>query len=57
MAKGNAVPAQANHFLRTARGIVVRLWTPSRLCNNDLLWIAIPIATDNIGNDIVLRKH
>ena len=37
--------------------IGVRLWTPSLLCNNDLVWSAIPIVTDNIGDDFILRKH
>ena len=30
---------------------------PIRLCNNDLLWLAIPIVADNLGNSLILRKH
>ena len=34
----------------------VGLWTPDRLCNTDLARLAIPIATDNRGNYLILGK-
>ena len=37
--------------------IGARLWTPSRLGNNDLIRLAIPIVADNLGNDCIRRKH
>ena len=27
------------------------------LINNDLVWLAIPISTDNLGNEFALRNH
>ena len=35
----------------------VRLWGPSRIGNQDLTWLGIPMVTDNLGNDFILRKH
>ena len=29
--------------------IGVRLWTPYRICNNDLLWLEVPVVTENLG--------
>ena len=37
--------------------IGARLWTPSRLGNNDLIRLAIPIVADNLGNDFIIRNH
>ena len=37
--------------------IGVRLWTPGRQGNKDLIWLAIPTVTDNLGNDFMLSKH
>ena len=37
--------------------IEVILRNPNRLCNNDLLWIAIPIVADNLRGDFIHRKH
>ena len=35
----------------------IKLWTPSRIGNQDLTWLEIPIAAVNLGNDFILRKH
>ena len=37
--------------------IGARLWPPGRLRNNDLLWLDIPIVTDNLLGDFILKKH
>ena len=35
----------------------VRLWAPDRLSKTDLLLLAIPTDTGNLGNDFILTKH
>ena len=37
--------------------IGVILWTPNRLDNKDIIWLAIPSVADNLGNDFILRNH
>ena len=56
--KGAKPPRRIISFFELlGRYIGVRLWAPNSLCNKVLLWIAIPIVTDNLGNDFILRKH
>ena len=37
--------------------IGVRILAPERLCNNDLLWLEIPIANDDIGGDFIPKHY
>ena len=50
-------PRRISFFELLGAYIGVRLWAPKRLGKQDLLWIAIPIVTGNLGNDFILRKH
>ena len=45
-----------NFFELLATYIGLRLWSPNRLENKDLKWLEIPMTTDNLGNDFILKK-
>ena len=45
-----------NFFELLATYIGLRLWSPKRLENKDLQWLEIPMTTDNLGNDFILKK-
>ena len=56
--KGLKSPRRLISFFELLGGYLgIRLWAPSRLGGNDLTLLAIPIATGNLGNDSILRKH
>merc|ERR1712112_458030 len=45
-----------NFFELLSTYIGLRLWPPNRVKNTDLQWLAIPMTTDNLGNDFILKK-
>ena len=34
----------------------VIFWPPNRDLSKDMVWVEIPVITDNLGNDCVLKK-
>ena len=35
----------------------IRMWEPIRSCSKDLIYLEIPIVTDNHGNDYIIKKN
>ena len=57
LVKGIEAPRRLVSFFELLGTCVgIRLWAPSRLGNNDLARLGIPIGADNLGNDFTIRK-
>ena len=55
--KGKESPHRLISFFELLGAYVgIRLWAPSRLGNQDLTWLAIPIGADNLGGRFHLKE-